>query len=257
MNSSNGTSSHKLTQFPLQTDIKAIFFDLDGTLRHDSPSSNEVFFDFAVQLGAPDLPANRLLALRWAHAYWANMDKLTEQDFAQYNGSTPEFWQNYARRYLCAYGCPEDQAQSLAPQVHKHISEHHKPDNTVAPDAHTTLTILRKKGYILGVITNRSRSCYEELITLGLARYFDIILAAGEVNSYKPDPVIFEHALTRVGVQPQTSLYIGDNYYADIVGAARAGLVPVLLDPDHVFPEAECPVIDTLSDLHFLLNHAK
>jgi FMN phosphatase YigB (HAD superfamily) len=59
-----------------------------------------------------------------------------------------------------------------------------------------------------------------------------------------------------VGIQPQESLYVGDNYYADIVGAAQAGLHPVLLDPDRLFPDVDCPVVDSLSGIQALLNHA-
>lgn len=250
MTSKNGnTSLHRNT-------IHALFFDLDGTLRHDAPSSHETFFDFAVQLGAPDTPHNRPPALRWAHAYWANVNQTAEQDLAEYGRLSPEFWQNYAFRYLLAYGCSEQHAQTLAPHVHARMADEHKPTNTLAPDALTTLATLHEKGYTLGLITNRSRPCQEELESLGIAHYFDLVLTAGEVNVFKPDPAIFQHALARTGTAPQNALYIGDNYYADILGAERAGLIPILLDPDRVFPEAACSVINTLSDLHPLLNHA-
>lgn len=236
-----------------QVPIRALFFDLDGTLRHDHPSSHETFFDFAVQLGAPDTPTNRHPALRWAHAYWADRLQIME-DVTQYGRLTPEFWENYAYRYLIAYGCPDEHAQTLAPAVHTRLTEEHHPTNLLAPDAHEILTALRARGYILGIITNRSRPCQEELETLGIAHYFDLILTAGEINAYKPEPAIFEHALARAGLQPQHTLYIGDNYYADIIGAERAGMIPVLLDPERVFPEANCLVVNSLWEVYNLLE---
>ena len=84
---------------------------------------------------------------------------------------------------------------------------------------------------------------------MGLATYFEFALAAGEVNSWKPDEVIFQYALERAGTCPECTMYVGDNYYADIVGAQRAGLQAVLLDPEGVFPDAECPVILSLEEL--------
>jgi FMN phosphatase YigB (HAD superfamily) len=42
---------------------------------------------------------------------------------------------------------------------------------------------------------------------------------------------------------------VGDNYWADVVGARRAGVTPVLLDPQGLFPEADCLVLDELDDL--------
>ena len=242
--------------FPcLNGHIQALFFDLDGTLRHDAPSSHETFFNFAVELGAPDTPSNRPLALRWAHAYWANVNQTAEQDLNQHGRNTPEFWQNYARRYLLAYGCHAMQAETLALLLHTRMEEHHKPTNTLAPDTHATLNTLQASGYRLGLITNRTRPCHEELETLGIAHYFDLILTAGEVNAYKPEPAIFEHALARTGLQPQATLYIGDNYYADVIGAERAGMTPILLDPARVFPEATCPINTTQSDLPALHGH--
>jgi FMN phosphatase YigB (HAD superfamily) len=49
--------------------------------------------------------------------------------------------------------------------------------------------------------------------------------------------------------RPERSLYVGDNYYADVVSSRAAGLTPVLLDPERIFPEADCRVIDGLTEL--------
>jgi FMN phosphatase YigB (HAD superfamily) len=43
---------------------------------------------------------------------------------------------------------------------------------------------------------------------------------------------------------------VGDNYFADVVGARRAGLTPVLFDPDEIFPEADCIVIKSFDELN-------
>jgi putative hydrolase of the HAD superfamily len=75
------------------------------------------------------------------------------------------------------------------------------------------------------------------------ALYFDWLVAAGEVGVSKPDPAIFHLALERAGAPADQAVYVGDNYWADVVGAQRAGLRPVLLDPHRLFPEAVCPVL--------------
>jgi FMN phosphatase YigB (HAD superfamily) len=50
-------------------------------------------------------------------------------------------------------------------------------------------------------------------------------------------------------------MYVGDNYFADIVGALQAGLTPVLYDPTSLFPEAMegCAVIKNYSEFYNLL----
>jgi putative hydrolase of the HAD superfamily len=79
-------------------------------------------------------------------------------------------------------------------------------------------------------------------------------MAGGEVDSYKPEPGIFEHALQRGNVTAQETIYIGDNYFADVVGARRAGLRPVLYDPQGVFPGADCTTIKSFDELKSILK---
>ena len=47
----------------------------------------------------------------------------------------------------------------------------------------------------------------------------------------KPDPRIFLPALDALQVAPAEALYVGDLYEVDVVGARRAGMAAVLLDP--------------------------
>jgi putative hydrolase of the HAD superfamily len=84
---------------------------------------------------------------------------------------------------------------------------------------------------------------------LALNGFFDFTLAAGEVGIWKPDPGIFEVVAERGYCRLERSLYVGDNYYADVVSSREAGLTPVLLDPEGIFPDADCRVIDRLTEL--------
>ena len=66
---------------------------------------------------------------------------------------------------------------------------------------------------------------------------------------WKPEPHIFVHACERLNVIPTEAVYVGDNYYADVVGARRAGLQPVLYDPRGIFPEPGCATIKSFDEL--------
>jgi len=89
-------------------------------------------------------------------------------------------------------------------------------------------------------------------LELGLDGFFELILVAGEVSSWKPEPGLFINALDRMEIRPDEAVYVGDNYYADVVGARRAGIRPVLYDPNRVFPEADCTVIESIKELQVL-----
>ena len=76
------------------------------------------------------------------------------------------------------------------------------------------------------------------------------------MNAWKPDPAIFKRAFALSNTPPEHNLYIGDNYYADIIGARAAGIQPVLLDPHGLFPEADCPIVRHLGEIVSLLTPA-
>ncbi len=237
---------------PSSHQIKAILFDLDGTLRHNRPSYTDVFFDISSRLGAPSVPEAQYRAKRWMHYYWAKSDELLS-DRRMYDDQTEAFYINHARLVLIAMGCTPDLAATLAPKAYQMMKDEFKPQDWVPPDVHLTLEELKAAKYPLAVLSNRLRPFHEQMETLGLTPYFEFALHAGEAKSWKPDPQVFHQAVERLGYSPYETLYVGDNYFADVVGARRANLVPVLIDPEGLFPEADCAVIHQFGDLKELL----
>ncbi|WP_431164794.1 YjjG family noncanonical pyrimidine nucleotidase [Tenacibaculum halocynthiae] len=82
-----------------------------------------------------------------------------------------------------------------------------------------------KKQYQLHIITNG----FEEVQQLkmkksGISKYFDIIVTSESVGVKKPNPKVFEFALSEAEALPQESIMIGDSYEADIMGALNTGM---------------------------------
>ena len=228
--------------------IKAVFFDLDGTLRHSVPTGGEVFNQYLISLGYSFSEEDRVRAMRWEHHYWASSTDLRD-DLLAHSADTENFWIEYSRRRLVALGISDDSAVAIAPQASAHMGEMYKPDSVVPADVRRTLPILREAGYRLAVISNRDQPFQNVLDAHGLSEFFPYSLAGGEVDIYKPEPGIFEHALKQMQVTAPETVYVGDNYYADIVGARRAGLQPVLYDPKRIFPDADCITIQSFDEL--------
>lgn len=189
-----------------------------------------------------------LRAERWEHFYFAYSLEI-QADRERFKDDSKRFWINFSQRRLIALGLDKKQAAELAPEISAYMSSSYKPKVYIPEELPTVLTQLKESGQILGVVSNRDERFDQELKDLQLDSYFDFTLAAGEVNSFKPDPLIFEHALKRAGVNANEAAYVGDNYFADIVGSARAGLMPVLFDPKQLFPDAGCVVIRSFDEL--------
>lgn len=233
----------------LSNGVKAIFFDLDGTLRHSVPSGGDVFSDYAVSLGLHVNSEDRIRAVRWEHLYWASSADLRD-DLLAHSGETEKFWIEYSRRRLIALGAQPAMAVELAPKVSLHMGEVYKPQSIVPDDVRQALTELKQAGYFMAVLSNRDKPFQDVLVSHGISEFFSFSLAGGEVDSYKPNPGLFEHALRRAGLDPNEAIYVGDNYFADVVGSRRAGLRPVLFDPDTIFPEADCTTIRSFNELN-------
>lgn len=233
--------------------IRAVLFDLDGTIRINLPGAGEVFDAFVVSQGFRLSGEDRLRAARWEHYYFADSSEI-RTDRALYDGREDAFWVNFGRRRLTALGFPAHKADTLAVDVADHMRVNYQPRSHVPEGVQDLMRGLRLEGLTLGVVSNRSTSFVPELEELGLARLVDFSLAAGEVGSWKPHPEIFLEAVRRASVPPSTAAYVGDNYFADVVGARGSGLFPVLYDPGGVFPDADCRVIRNFDELPDLLG---
>lgn len=235
--------------------ITAILFDLDGTLRIHHPNGGEIFSEYALNLGLPIDDEDGLRAARWEHYYFANSPEIRgdKQKFTSQKFENDSFWTNFARRRLIVMGCSPVQAAELAPKFSEHMVENYRPQVTTPQEVPALLADLREAGFRLGMVSNRDTSFDGQLEEMGLQGFFHFTLAAGEVNSYKPDRAIFEEALRRAGTPARRTIYIGDNYFADVIGSRRAGLQPVLYDPTRIFPDADCPIIHSFDQLPSLL----
>lgn len=232
--------------------IETVIFDLDGTLRHSVPSADETQYNFAVSLGIKNSDDCRRKGARWAHYYWAQSDELAK-DIDEYEVLEKPFWDNYCQRYFVAMGVPKGEASDLGPRLAQMMEEGYRPQSKVFPEDFETLDSLREAGYTVGLISNRSNPCNEELEELGLTPYLDFAYVAVEVGAWKPDPAIFDRAIEYTESTPEQIVYVGDNYFADIVGAKNAGITPILLDRGDNFPDADCTIIQRFGELNSLL----
>lgn len=224
--------------------IEAIFFDLDGTLKVSLPEGLEMFLEYAHRLGIVVDDAQARAGARWNHWYWAQSEALLA-DLAATDEVT--FWVRYSRRLLGAVGATgvtDAQARLLTEQFADYAPQMRPNDGALE-----TLAGLRAMGLTLALVSNRSQPLDQVVSELGFEGLFDLTLAAGEIGIWKPDPAIFDEALARCQCRAEHTIYVGDNYYADVVSARAAHLVPVLIDPDGIFEATDCKVIGRLTEL--------
>lgn len=106
---------------------------------------------------------------------------------------------------------------------------------TPYPDTATVLAGLHRQGIKVAVVSNIAFDIRPAFARLGAADDVDEFVLSFEVGSVKPNPGIFETALTRLGVAPSEALMVGDSEEAD-GGAVAVGCAFQLVDP---LPTAE------------------
>jgi HAD superfamily hydrolase (TIGR01509 family) len=123
------------------------------------------------------------------------------------------------------------------------------------PDAATSLGALRALGVRSAVVSNWDCSLGGLLAGLGLGGLLDGIVTSAEAGFRKPDPRIFEAALTAVQCEPERALFVGDSLNVDVAGGRAAGIRSVLIDRTAAAPEpGDVERIFTLDNLPALMS---
>ena len=99
------------------------------------------------------------------------------------------------------------------------------------PGALEVLEALKRQNVGIGLISNWDQSCRSVLKENGIDAFVDLAVISSELGIEKPDALIFTAALEAAGAAPDEALYVGDNYYDDVVGAAKADIKSLLIAP--------------------------
>ena len=213
--------------------IKALFFDLGGTLLHGRGLGVPLDLGYKGAKAAYD--RLKALGIRLP-MYPIYLAKVTAA-FMAMGGATSGLKELDLRRELGRFyeGLG---AQLSDQQLDEAVTACHAPfaaEMRLDPKAAGALKAISARGIRMGVITN---SVWPEsyialyLEKLNARRFFEVIVSSANVGFRKPSPAIFEVALKRLGVAPAVCAYVGDRRKEDVVGAQQAGMRSVLLRRD-------------------------
>ncbi len=197
-------------------DIRAVTFDVGGTLIDPWPSVGHVYADVASRHGLRQLNVqklNRQFALAWraktsfdySRSAWAELVARTFSHVVEPGGQISFFDELYER-----FGRPDTWR--------------------VYQDALPAIEMLMERGIELGIVSNWDERLRPLLQRLRLDRYFRVIIISQEIGFCKPSPVIFEEAARKFTCPTSSVLHVGDGDFEDVQGARSAGLQSVWLN---------------------------
>ena len=213
---------------PQQTDagplLRAVFLDIGDTIMRPNPSWEHVyaiaFEEFGVQVQIEDL--DRALREAYRHGGWGMEGGFEPSEETSFRRTVE--MDGAAIAALGLAPMPDAFFRRLA-ELFLLTSHWH-----VFPDAYPALAALKERSLVIGAVSNWVWNLPELLHALDIVSAFDFIAASARIGFEKPHPRIFEWALERAAVPPETVIHVGDHIGADVEGARGVGISPVLID---------------------------
>jgi putative hydrolase of the HAD superfamily len=205
--------------------VRAVFFDVGGTLIHPSPSVGAIYAAVGKRHG---FHSSAEALERAFHAAW-KIEK-SSQAISGLTMSQIDWWRNLVYRTLdlAGLGGPDSQRRAYFDELYDAFA---RPDAwRVYPDVVESLRSARIRGFHVGAISNWDRRLRPLLDALGVGGLLDSMTISWEVGAEKPAREIFRAALVAADVQPQHALHVGDSYEEDVLGAVAVGMRAALLD---------------------------
>lgn len=116
-------------------------------------------------------------------------------------------------------------------------------------------------GVPVGIVSNSDGTIETRLDEMGILQVgpgagveVRCLVDSGTVGVEKPDPRIFDFALEILDIAPEGVWYVGDTPAFDVIGARRAGLTPILMDPFSVNPDFDVPTVTSLGEVVELIR---
>ena len=211
--------------------LRAVFFDAGGTLVHVDYARVRR----ALQQTVGRAPETKALA----EAEYAGRAAVEAAMVADAGLRDGDRWQLHFVGALTSLGFTPDELRRAGPEIR---AEHERANlwTVVQPGAADALRSLRAAGLTVACISNSNGTVEALLSSVGLGAVLDFVVDSGVVGIEKPDPAIFRLALDRAGAAPSEAMHVGDLFPVDVVGARRAGIEAVLLDPLGRYADRGC-----------------
>ena len=214
--------------------LKAIFFDVGNTLLF--PDRSHILAPLHQRKLTPSLEQ------------WHAIERKTKKEFdeiLQHDGrSDHSFWYLFYSHLLEELGVHDDALRDALVDATR-ISANWRD---IRPGTRETLLRLGRR-YPLAVISNADGKIGDVLTRCGIADCFAAITDSGLVGYEKPHPAIFEAALRGMDAAAEQSVYVGDMYSVDYLGATRAGMQAILFDVSGAYRESGLPRVESLEEL--------
>lgn len=208
--------------------MKYLFFDLDHTLWDYVTNSREALREGYEELGL------EALGVECVKKYIESYEVANDFFWKHYRDGKidkDEFRTKRFEMMMKPWGL--DEQKKLSDKLTDHYISTSPYKTTLMPGTVEMLEELKSRGHRMALLTNG----FEEIQHIkvdksGIGKYFEGLLTSDALGYKKPNPLIFNLAMQKMGTTASSSVMLGDNLEADIMGAKKAGMGQVFYNPD-------------------------
>ena len=206
--------------------VRAVFFDLYGTLATFDPPREVIQANAAAQFGLDLTPAGVDRGYHLADQFMSRQNAVAPVRHMS-PAEQAEFFAKFEQLVLEGAGHVVDLDTAAA--VWKKVRTQ-RYDLALFEDVIPSLGRIRDSGLVTGLISNVNSSGAALADSMGLTGHIDFAITSGDAGAEKPHSAIFRAALSSAGVGPEQAVHVGDQVESDIDGAMAAGIEPILMD---------------------------
>jgi putative hydrolase of the HAD superfamily len=217
-----------------------------------------IFFDVGNTLLFPNRPRMLAPIASDRHptlAEWQARERRTKREFDQgmQSGKIDHgFWWMFHRSLLEDIGENASARDALLPQLVRNTQNSANWDQ-ILPGTYEALKRIGQN-FRLAIISNADGKIEQVLSHCGIDSCFESITDSGIIGIEKPRREIFEAALEAMKARAEDSLYLGDVYSVDYVGARDAGMQAVLFDLAGAYRNREVLRVQSLAQFETWLR---
>ena len=228
--------------------VKHVFFDLDNTLwdfqRNSELALIEMYKEKQVEKEfCVSFEAFHHLYYDINEALWVQLrdNEITKKDLRD-------------RRFVKGFEAVGIYDSALPTWFEENYLERIVNYNHLVAGAEELMEYLTEKAYEIHIITNGFEEVSSRKVGLSkLNKYIKSLTTADDLGVRKPDKRIYTHALEKVGAKKSESIYIGDDFVADIEGATSFGIRAIYYNLEAVLVDEKYTSVADLLQIKKLL----
>jgi putative hydrolase of the HAD superfamily len=222
--------------------IKSVFFDAIDTLFCPYPNKIEMYRRIIKECVGLDVSTSEMEKI------WNELSNENEEQAARKLGDNGFLaWDSFNEKILDSLGYTGNTKKMG--EILLYEAWGNEKNFVLFNDVKSALDILKQKNIPSACVSNEMKYLHNFFVPFNINEHFDFVLTSEEAKCEKPNPEIFNSALSKANLNPDEVLFVGDSLVSDYTGALNVGMQPLLIDREDNIQDKNINKISSLVEI--------